>query len=241
MAPATLGIVCFRRHPAGIDDEGRLEELNAALAEGLAQSGVGLVSSTRLFGSYALRACILNHGTTQADVEEVLGWLETASIAPRGQVSRRPYARAADVGAGWPTRPGVDIEDLRAVPLLQDVEDGWLAWVGTVGRVRQLRAGETVMRQWDVDRDFYLLLSGAADVFGADGLLATMRAGDFFGELAALDWGASFGYPRLATVTARSDLRLLALTDAELNELMTAVPEVAARVRAVAGQRATRI
>jgi hypothetical protein len=31
--------------------------------------------------------------------------------------------------------------------------------------------------------------------------------GDFFGEIAALDRGASFGYARLATVTATSPMR----------------------------------
>jgi CRP-like cAMP-binding protein len=68
-----------------------------------------------------------------------------------------------------------------------------------------------------------------------------MEAGDFFGELAALDWGAGFGYPRLATVRARTDLELLVLTDTELAELMAGAPTVDTRVRAAAGTRASRI
>ena len=84
-------------------------------------------------------------------------------------------------------------------------------------------------------------MSGSADVFGATGLLTSMHSGDFFGELAALDWGASFGYPRLASVVARTDTALLVLTDAELAELIAAVPRVDARVRSVAGIRARRI
>ena len=86
------------------------------------------------------------------------------------------------------------------------------------------RPGETVVRQWEVDRDFYLLLEGDADVFSQGRLLTTMQAGDFFGELAAMDWGATFGYPRLATVRARTDLVLLVLSDAELAELMASAP-----------------
>jgi hypothetical protein len=35
-----------------------------------------------------------------------------------------------------------------------------------------------------------------------------MRVGEFFGELAALDWGAGYGYTRLATVIATSAARL---------------------------------
>jgi aromatic-L-amino-acid decarboxylase len=240
MAPATLGIVCFRRRPKGEDDEHRLEELNTSLVAGLAESGQGMVSSTRLFGRYALRACILNHSTTTTDVEQVLRWLEAADV-DSARRSTRKYSRTADVTAGWPAVPSATVEEIRALPLLADVEDHWVTWVATVGRRRHLSAGDTVMRQWQVDRDFYLLLHGEADVSGADHHLSTLRSGDFFGELAALDWGASFGYPRLATVTARTDLQLLVLTDAELSELMASVPQIDNRIRSAAAERVQRL
>lgn len=97
------------------------------------------------------------------------------------------------------------------------------------------------MGQWNVDRDFYLVISGEAEVSSGDRHLTAMGAGDFFGELAALDWGASFGYPRLATVTARTDLDLLVLSDTHLAQLMRAVPGVDSRVRAAAAVRAGRL
>jgi CRP-like cAMP-binding protein len=68
-----------------------------------------------------------------------------------------------------------------------------------------------------------------------------MQAGDFFGELAAIDWGASFGYPRLATVRARTDLVLLVLSDAELAGLMASAPAVDRRIRTAAAVRASRL
>jgi glutamate/tyrosine decarboxylase-like PLP-dependent enzyme len=49
LTPAKLGVVCFRRRLDGADED-RLEQLNRSLAEGLAASGQGLVSSTRLPG-----------------------------------------------------------------------------------------------------------------------------------------------------------------------------------------------
>ena len=55
MAPATLGIVCFRRHPEGVEDEAVLERLNQRLVAELGASGYALVSSTRLQGRYAVR------------------------------------------------------------------------------------------------------------------------------------------------------------------------------------------
>jgi glutamate/tyrosine decarboxylase-like PLP-dependent enzyme len=238
VAPATLGVVCFRRHPEGVDDEEDLERLNVALVEALARSGEGLVSSTRLAGRYAIRACVLNHSTSAADVEQVLRRLETEPVP--AEPPRPRLAVAAD-GSGVPTVAPVAVGDLRRLPLLDGVAPDRLSWLATVGRHRRLPAGTTVVRQWDVDRDFYLLLAGDAEIVGVDGHLATLHAGEYFGELAALDWGAGFGYPRLATVRATTDLEVLVLSDVELAELMAAEPAVDARVRAAAGRRATRI
>jgi glutamate/tyrosine decarboxylase-like PLP-dependent enzyme len=78
LSPATLGIVCFRRQPEGIDSEEELEALNSELIARLTASGRGMLSSTRLHGVYAIRLCVLNHTTTEADVLEVLRFLETA-------------------------------------------------------------------------------------------------------------------------------------------------------------------
>lgn len=67
-----LSIVCFRRRAGNERDA---EELNRRLVEGLLDSGVGFLSSTRVDGRFALRMCILNHTTTAADVDAVLDWL----------------------------------------------------------------------------------------------------------------------------------------------------------------------
>jgi len=247
LAPATLGIVGFRLHPAGRDDEADLERANTTLVSALAESGEGLVSSTRLCGRYAIRLCVLNHGTSTSDIDRVLHWLRAATFPAE---SREPVpvagaalqgSKTADVGAGWPGPVGAGVDELRSQPLLADVADDRLHWVASVARRRLVPAGERVVRQWDVDRDFYLLLEGAADVFSQGRLLTTMQAGDFFGELAALDWGATFGYPRLATVRARTDLVLLVLSDAELAGLMTTAPAVDRRIRAAAAVRASRL
>jgi aromatic-L-amino-acid decarboxylase len=247
LAPATLGIVGFRRHPSGRDDEQDLERANATLITDLAESGEGLVSSTRLSGSYAIRLCVLNHGTTTSDVDRVLDWLQKANFAGVVDAASRAKgppvhgSKTADVGAGWPGPVAADLEQLRSQPLLAEIAEDRLHWVASVGRRRLFAAGETVVRQWEIDRDFYLLLEGDADVYSQGRHLATMQAGDFFGELAAMDWGATFGYPRLATVEASTDLVLLVLSDAELAELMRSAPAVDRQIRAAAAERASRL
>lgn len=71
-----LSIVCFRRRAGS---EPAAEDLNRRLVEGLLESGVGFLSSTRVDGHFALRMCILNHTTTAADVDAVLDWLENTT------------------------------------------------------------------------------------------------------------------------------------------------------------------
>jgi glutamate/tyrosine decarboxylase-like PLP-dependent enzyme len=84
LSPATLGIVCFRRlvDDAGvrIHDEATLERLNARLVSQLLDSGLGLVSSTRVNGRYALRFCILNHRSRQEDVDTLIDWFAQAHV-----------------------------------------------------------------------------------------------------------------------------------------------------------------
>jgi aromatic-L-amino-acid decarboxylase len=82
LSPATLGIVCFRRRPADVAEEGTLERLNADLDRRLTESGLGMISSTRIDGRYALRLCVLNHRSGPEDVERVLAFLETAPVGP---------------------------------------------------------------------------------------------------------------------------------------------------------------
>ena len=77
---ATLGIVCFRRRPLGLDDDGALERLNTELGRRLNESGEGMISSTRVDGRYALRLCVLNHRSRGEDVERILAWLEQAPL-----------------------------------------------------------------------------------------------------------------------------------------------------------------
>jgi glutamate/tyrosine decarboxylase-like PLP-dependent enzyme len=84
LTPASLGIVCFRRMTDGggrrVTDAADLERLNASLVRQLAESGLGLISSTRTRGgTYALRFCIMGHRTGPDDVASLLDWLESTT------------------------------------------------------------------------------------------------------------------------------------------------------------------
>jgi aromatic-L-amino-acid/L-tryptophan decarboxylase len=58
MAPITLNLVCFRYHPAGIDDTDALNRANELLLNMVNQSGKAYLSHTRLSGQFVLRMVV---------------------------------------------------------------------------------------------------------------------------------------------------------------------------------------
>ena len=88
------------------------------------------------------------------------------------------------------------------------------------------------MEQWQVSRDLYVILSGAVEVVADGNALATLGPGEFFGELAAIEWGAGFARTRAATVTATEPTRLLVLDWELVNWLMKAEPVLRRATRA---------
>jgi hypothetical protein len=243
LTPAKLGVVCVRRRPKGMDED-RLERLNQQLAERLAASGQGLVSSTRLRGRFALRMCVLNHTSRTQDVERVLDWFEQAFVPPAAAEPPAPpppaYDRDPPVAESWPNHRlagGLDTAMLRRLPLFQRLTDTELERITGLAGEQVVAEDEVVVEQWDGTREFYVVLEGTAVVRTAERHLDDIGPGDFFGEIAALDWGASFGYARLATVTATSPMRLLVLANADLLVLMDQIPEIAAQVHRAARDR----
>jgi glutamate/tyrosine decarboxylase-like PLP-dependent enzyme len=238
VAPPSLGIVCFRRRFDGVDDEDELAARNAALVDALERSGVGLVSSTRLRGRYAIRLCPLNHSTTAADVEQVLAFLETAEPAPH--TPRATLERDHDPGRSWLRRSEVDPDSLASLPLFTTLTAAERSRAAGLAGVREVARGERVIEQWSVSRDFYVVLEGAVEVLIDDTHVRELGAGDFFGELAALDREAGFAYPRLAAIVATTAARLLVFPDGALNELMRELPTVATVIRTTAEARVQR-
>jgi aromatic-L-amino-acid/L-tryptophan decarboxylase len=228
-APPSLGVVCFRRRHVG-------EDGNAGLATALERSGTGLVSSTRLHGRFALRLCVLNHQSTAEDVERVLSFLETAE--PEAETER--YERHPTIVSSWPGLPEADVPSLRALPLFAGLEPDQAAQVAARASLREAAAGESVVEQWSLGSEFFVILEGTASV-SVDGEPARdLAPGDFFGELRALEWGAGYAYPRLASVRATSPLRLLVFPEGSLKELVERYPPVAAVIREAVAERLPR-
>jgi glutamate/tyrosine decarboxylase-like PLP-dependent enzyme len=72
LAPVTLSAVCFRYKGRGEHSEETLNRQNAAILNQILRNGRVYLSNATLNGKFALRACIVNHRTTEADVDSVI-------------------------------------------------------------------------------------------------------------------------------------------------------------------------
>jgi hypothetical protein len=229
MAPAVLGIVCFRREWPGCD-EAETERRGLALASDLEQGGTALVSSTRLAGRHAIRLCVLNPTSSEADVRRVIEHFAGAAVPGAPDAPGAPGAEAgrADPRAG--VLAALDGDPLRASRLLARVAPATLRAIRARATRLDTAAGEEVTRRWESDRSFYLIVSGRFDVFIDGRPIRTVGPGDHFGELAARDWGGGYGYTRLATVICAEPGQLLRLTSDDFRWLMDTEPTAKAQI-----------
>lgn len=66
-----LSVVCFRCRPPGVP-AAHLDDLNARVLRTLQLGGHSFLAGTTLDGAFALRACIVNPGTTSTDTDALL-------------------------------------------------------------------------------------------------------------------------------------------------------------------------
>ena len=218
-APPSLGIVCFRRRRRRPTTR---SGARTALVAALEQSGLGFISSTRVHGRTALRLCVLNHTTRAEDVERVLD-------VPRDRGAAPSDATVRAARSSVPT----------AVPALRPARR-------RSRRARSLRSRPSAecrparrsSSQWDTSRDFFVIEEGLVDVLFDDELVATLRPGDYFGEIAALEWGARLrAFARIATVVARDDCAPPRARAGGAAQLLAEFPRLESEIRHTAHRR----
>ena len=79
VAAGPLSITCFRYRPDRLhEDAARLDRLNRLLLAEVQEEGDVFLTGTELAGRFALRACILNFRTEEADLDTLLGVIRAA-------------------------------------------------------------------------------------------------------------------------------------------------------------------
>ena len=112
---------------------------------------------------------------------------------------------------------------LKRLPFFGNLTDDHLANLVSIARSRSVPCDTTVFRQGDPPDGMYVVLSGSLRVFmaadGQEAELATLSAGDFFGEMALLD-----GQPRSASVQSLDDCSLLLMERGHFLDLLKSSP-----------------
>ena len=105
---------------------------------------------------------------------------------------------------------------LRPVPIFRGLSKAALFAVARQSVEVCYPAGTTVVTEGDPGDSLCVIVEGKVDVCKGDRVVAELKAGDFFGELALID-----GEPRTATVIASEDLTLLTLKSSEFDTLLS--------------------
>jgi CRP/FNR family cyclic AMP-dependent transcriptional regulator len=102
---------------------------------------------------------------------------------------------------------GAPVEALQHVPLFADLNKREVQKIASLFKKRRFLKGETVIKEGSGGAAFFLIESGEATVFIGGTERATLKPGDYFGEIALIDEGT-----RMATITASGELVCYGLT-----------------------------
>jgi CRP/FNR family transcriptional regulator, cyclic AMP receptor protein len=122
------------------------------------------------------------------------------------------------------------VDALARCPLFEQADAGMLQSLAARLRRRRFRRNEVIFHQGDPGDSLHIVASGAVKIVlpsaeGEEAIIATLRPGDFFGELALLDGG-----PRSATATAVEASETMVLPRAVLMDLLATVPGLGDRL-----------
>lgn len=128
------------------------------------------------------------------------------------------------------------IEHLRRVSLFSDCTDLELRGIADISRVAESPTGTVLTEVGTPGDSFFFIIDGRVSVETQIGVGDPLYPGDFFGEMSLLD-----GEPRSATVTARTDVRLLVVDRFYFWRLLNETPDLVRRILMVLSRRVRRL
>jgi CRP-like cAMP-binding protein len=114
------------------------------------------------------------------------------------------------------------VDDLKRVPLFADLNQRQLRKLGKCVRERVHEPGISVVQEGQMSGvGFFIIAEGEATVNAGGRDIATLGAGDYFGELALISEGE-----RAATVSASTRVRLLEIPSWDFRDFALQNPDV---------------
>jgi CRP-like cAMP-binding protein len=129
-------------------------------------------------------------------------------------------------------RKDAKTELIKRAPLFSQCSKREFEAISSIADEIDLKEGKELTRQGKPGREFFVLVEGTADVIKNDRKVSTLKAMDFFGEIALIHQS-----PRTATVKATSPVRALVITDRNFRRLMTEQPEIQRKVLEALAER----
>jgi CRP/FNR family cyclic AMP-dependent transcriptional regulator len=122
------------------------------------------------------------------------------------------------------------LEGLKNSKLAVEMTDEQRKSLAAAMTLRELAAGEVLVREGDTDDHLYVIASGVLGIIKAAGTenemtINTVKPGDVVGELSFLD-----GATRYASLVAMSNSRVLGLSRGDLEGLLDRNPQLVYRV-----------
>jgi CRP/FNR family transcriptional regulator, cyclic AMP receptor protein len=106
-------------------------------------------------------------------------------------------------------------ESLQGVPWFAACTEEQLFEMARIAERLRIQAGEVILREGRLGRELFVILEGTATVTREERVVNILHAGDYFGELAAIE-----AVPRSATVHASTDLDVLIVGPREFETMM---------------------
>ena len=121
---------------------------------------------------------------------------------------------------------------LGKIPLFAGLSTEQLLAVSEIAEDVEFASGQEVFKKGTVGQHLFVLVRGEVKVLSGDLQLATLGAGECFGELALLD-----NSTRTATIRAKGSITCLKLARTDFEDLLDVSPDLARTVMHVLSQR----
>jgi CRP-like cAMP-binding protein len=126
----------------------------------------------------------------------------------------------------------MDPARLRKIKLFEELSDDQLEKLAPFAAETSAQEGKVLVNEGDYSYELMALEEGTAKVTRGDDELATLGAGDFFGEMGLIQKEL-----RNATVTAASPVRLITFNHWDLKRMERTAPEAVEKIREVIQER----